>query len=535
MRDFIRRTWRYGAAAVLIALCVVMMLPYFPSSSANPQPVTQAALPSPTVAPIFSQQSAATVLPTLQPTPEKTPQPTPKPTPAPIDAGIYTVTAPNGAKLYDHPVDGLLKSVPVESGELVEVLKGNMEYALIDSPVLEKAGYVKTELLSPGVVLTEETTAPGQTWQINFKNGYAALYAERSHTADVLAKLYHGYRVSVLDYSGVFAKVSRNGVTGYVIASYLEKQGVQDYQSQLQIVNPVESYTYEQMVFDLKTLEALYPELMKLTSIGQSEQGRELYCAVVGEENAEHQVFVQASIHAREHMTTTLAMAQLETLLQAGGVQDVCFHIVPMSNPDGVTLSQQAQMSPLAKEAHAYDLKNKFTGYKKEASYLATWKANANGVDLNRNFDVNWEKLENREQPSMERYNGAQAADQKETQALVSYTQQHSFDAALSYHCSGSLIYYTQVSDRTVTKQNRSLAQTIGAGTDYPIFARTLDSGCGYTDWASETLGIPAVTIEFGSQTAPLKIGEFPSLWARCQNLLFDAANWAIAQSSDSK
>ena len=42
-----------------------------------------------------------------------------------------------------------------------------------------------------------------------------------------------------------------------------------------------------------------------------------------------------------------------------------------------------------------------------EEAYARTWKANAAGVDLNRNFDAGWELLDGRSAPSAEGWRGS--------------------------------------------------------------------------------------------------------------------------------
>ena len=63
--------------------------------------------------------------------------------------------------------------------------------------------------------------------------------------------------------------------------------------------------------------------------------------------NAQHHVLLQGAIHGREHLTAWLLMALADYWLDHGilGYGDVCYHIIPMINPDGVTLSQTQSLS----------------------------------------------------------------------------------------------------------------------------------------------------------------------------------------------
>jgi len=106
-------------------------------------------------------------------------------------------------------------------------------------------------------------------------------------------------------------------------------------------------------------------------------------------------------------MTTQLTMKQIELycLNYYTGMHqkryyselfdEVAFHILPMANPDGVTISQFG-----SKGIRNKNLRQKIEKICKKygngkTSYYTNWKANARGVDLNRNFNVYWKQLNN--------------------------------------------------------------------------------------------------------------------------------------------
>ena len=75
-------------------------------------------------------------------------------------------------------------------------------------------------------------------------------------------------------------------------------------------------YSYESMEHDIHTLIIKYPSLLHGDSLGKTPDGRYLYHLVIGNENAEKQILLFASIHAREYITTPLLMRQTAALLQ---------------------------------------------------------------------------------------------------------------------------------------------------------------------------------------------------------------------------
>jgi g-D-glutamyl-meso-diaminopimelate peptidase len=196
-----------------------------------------------------------------------------------------------------------------------------------------------------------------------------------------------------------------------------------------------------------------------------------------------------------------------------------------MANPDGVTISQTQKMTNPLKAIYEQDKARGLTDLSQK-DYLKTWKANALGVDINRNFPSGWESLDSPDGPSSYRYRGSAPGDQPETKALMAYTQSHSFSATVSYHATGSDLYWQYGTNQAVNSQSYSLASALQAFTKYTVTdAEGLDSG-GYKDWAMDALGIPSVTIEIGSRDCPLPLDEFSTVWARNLNVPAALAAW---------
>jgi len=365
------------------------------------------------------------------------------------------------------------------------------------------------------------------------------LYNGTLPTSKALGKLTNGENVQVDQFEGAFAHVSEiNGKrTGYVLSGYLVSMERDPFLAGLEIVKVSEQYTYGQMMTDLKKLAARYPAKLRLESAGKSLEGRDIAVALLGNPNAAHHVLVQCSIHARENMATLLVMAQLEYCLKYGDaaygsstvgqwLNDVCIHVLPMTNPDGVTISQQAMMTSKLEQIYKQDIKHKYTNLS-PADYLKAWKANAAGVDINRNFPSGWLTLDSRATPSSSNYKGALPTNQPETRALADYTVRYAFDATISYHATGGRLYWQYGSNKQVNSKSYDLALAVRACTQYQLQDSTdkLDAG-GYKDWVMDSLGIPSLTIEIGSRDCPLPLDEFDTIWQRNRNVLAAVARW---------
>ena len=74
-------------------------------------------------------------------------------------------------------------------------------------------------------------------------------------------------------------------------------------------------------------------------------------------------------------------------------LQDTAIHVICMVNPDGVSISQQGldgvQTDTVRKNLE--QISQMDGASLSDNDYLEQWKSNANGVDLNRNFDALWD------------------------------------------------------------------------------------------------------------------------------------------------
>lgn len=278
-------------------------------------------------------------------------------------------------------------------------------------------------------------------------------------------------------------------------------------------------YSYKVMERDIASLQQLYPDILHTEVFSCSTQGRALYDIILGNVHAPHTLLVQAGIHGREWLNCLLVMMQVSALCQCMNgrkkffykglsygrlFSQVCVHILPMTNPDGVTISQQK--NPL-------------------------WKANARGVNLNSNFLAGFDSLPSSKFPHYKDYKGPSCHSETESRALVNLTKALCPDAVISYHETGSLIYFNYGQQGTLKKRCNHLAHAIAGVSGYPLDPVCAVSG-GYSDWCVRCLHIPACTIETGSGRAPLGYGQLLSIWQQNRLVIPAAAAFSIHSSA---
>ena len=212
--------------------------------------------------------------------------------------------------------------------------------------------------------------------------------------------------------------------------------------------------------------------------IGKSLLGENIYYFKV-KKTSYPKIIVQYSIHAREYVTSYLALRQMEDFIKFSKFGLVYF--VPMLNPDGVKICLNG---------------------KKE------YKSNGRGVDLNVNFDAKWGRgVTNKKIAGDSDYIGKYPFSEPESRALRDFTLKVKPDFTISYHSKGEEIYYSFSQTGKRLERDYQLALQVESVTGYKI-KETPGSCGGYKDWCIDKLKIPSITIEVGSDDKVHPLGE---------------------------
>ncbi len=302
------------------------------------------------------------------------------------------------------------------------------------------------------------------------------------------------------------------------------------------VVNPKQIYTYDILVRDLNKLAAAYPGLIKLDSIGKSEYGRDILQADLGK--GEAVVLLNGSHHAREWITTILLMTMLDRYAQAYDRGDtwngqpvrelldrVTLRFIPMVNPDGVTLQQQG-LSAFPEEDHAALL-----AMNDGSSNFKRWKANAKGIDLNRQYPADWANIRDPEPgPHYMNYKGKAPLQAKEAQALYDATLATQPEIALAYHSSGEILYWHFHNDKANVSRDSALARRYAGMTGYRVVSPTSNpSGGGFTDWFIQQFGRSGLTPELGRPAGETHVPL--TAWDRIWNQ-HRSTGWMLAEEA---
>ncbi len=282
-------------------------------------------------------------------------------------------------------------------------------------------------------------------------------------------------------------------------------------------------YDYKDMVKDIEKLTLYFPNYVTSQVLGQSVDGRDFYCLTFGNPYAKKQVLIQASMHAREWKNTQLIMAQLEYYCRkykSGSYKkasykklfdSVCFYIMPMTNPDGVTISQHG--------ANALNNAALRRLVKKTHQSAKTWKSNGRGVNLNYNFDTGWKNINCGAGPASSRSKGTKAVSEPESRIMADFVGSHSLCAVVSLHEVGNVIYWNYGQKGALAKKSTSLVNTIRGVTGYMKLGQYCNSG-GFSDWCSHKKKIPSCTVETGTIAAPVSHSQFKTMYRQTLKIL---------------
>ncbi len=278
------------------------------------------------------------------------------------------------------------------------------------------------------------------------------------------------------------------------------------------IIDVSKRYTYSTLTADLTKLQKAYPSLIKTGTIGNSAAGRKIPYFKLGK--GTKNVLVVASLHAREHITSKYIMLcaaeYCNAFMSESGkygnydmkalLMKYTVFIVPNANPDGLEIVANGK-SPTVTIP-------KFS--------RSNYKANARGVDLNRNFPLGWSQLNNgTKAPANAFYKGKTAGSEPETKALISLCKKYRFDFVLSFHITGECVFWGDTYRTTYNDTYKTFAKKITNVTGFYLPPPTADStsyGGGFENWFRHLYNKPGLCIElvhYNYTTSPTTNNDF--------------------------
>jgi len=263
----------------------------------------------------------------------------------------------------------------------------------------------------------------------------------------------------------------------------------------------------------MEQLGLRYGEITELREIGKSVDGHSILALGIG--NGKDNVLILGGMHGREAITSVLLLDQIEEILIAytsedtysyGGYQtkkildDVCLWFVPLMNPDGAEISMNRGIT--------LDNQVLLKSIVQEEQDLGKWKANLNGVDLNRNFTQ--DKFGTLEDYGYAYNPGPKPFSEPETRAIVDFTNEKNFVGALNVHAAGEIIYWDIPYEGIAQRLSNITGYSLVPPSENPPMAT-------YDTWYFSETGNPVLTIEIGEGflLGPMEFEKYDGLWEK--------------------
>lgn len=282
-------------------------------------------------------------------------------------------------------------------------------------------------------------------------------------------------------------------------------------------------YDYTMLAGDCNALARRY-KFCDLFSIGESVMEKKLYCIKAG--NGQKKLFVNGAHHGLEYLTAAFIIRFLNEYCSTYVSSErffgydteklfskVTLFAVPMVNPDGVDIA-----------VNGIDITNPYHRQLISKvgihSFNKVWQANANGVDINHNYNAGWRAV--KAYPAPSGFGGEAPESEPETKAIVDLVCREKFDMLIAFHSQGGEIYYDF--DGSVPERSYAAAQRMAAESGYSLERPTGTAAFGgCKDWFIREFSKSGFTVEMGKGTNPLPLEALDDIYEENARIILSA------------
>lgn len=282
-------------------------------------------------------------------------------------------------------------------------------------------------------------------------------------------------------------------------------------------------YDYNMLIKDCNMLVKEYG-FCDFYSVSESVMEKKLCCLRVG--SGSKKIFVNGAHHGLEYLTSAFIVRFFESYCKAYAdntdffgydvkklYDSVSLYAVPMVNPDGVDIA-----------VNGIDITNpyhrKLISMVGIHSFNKVWQANANGVDINHNYDAGWQAVKT--YPSPTGYAGPYSESEPETKAMVELIKTEKFDMLIAFHSQGGEIYYDF--DGSVPEKSYELVNKMAQVSGYtPSVPSGTAAYGGCKDWFIKEFSKSGFTVEIGKGKNPLPVEMLDKIFEENAKIILSA------------
>jgi carboxypeptidase T len=282
--------------------------------------------------------------------------------------------------------------------------------------------------------------------------------------------------------------------------------------------DPYHYHTYQELTDELHSLQENHSEIMSLTSIGKTYEGRDVWLVKLSDnvslDENEPGILFMGAHHGNEKPSYEVCLFFIRYMVEQyenssrpevrSALESTQIYVIPMVNPDGVEANTRKNCAP---NHGPFGLNSTITSY---------------GVNLNRNYGDPWflsyifparYYLPFILLDLSPNYRGPYPFSENETKAVKNFIKTHTISISLSYHTYGEFIIYPWMHTSRKTRDEplfRSVGENITLINNYrlvvkkdrliPLYGGTLGSS---ENWLYRAAGIISFTVEVCNERVP--------------------------------
>lgn len=247
------------------------------------------------------------------------------------------------------------------------------------------------------------------------------------------------------------------------------------------------------MKYDFDYYKSSLTDFENIFSLGKTIMNNDIYCIKIG--TGKIPVLFTAAYHGLEYLTSYALLEFLKKYKNMSCYHDkISLYAVPMVNPDGVDIA----VNGINPKNFIHRIIIKKLGI---IDFTHLWQSNAFGVDINHNFDANWNSV--KDTISYSKYGGEYPCSEIETKIITGLMEQIKPELFLAFHSQGKEIYYDF--NNMENKNAKTAAEKIAEKCGYTVSTAVGTAAFGGAkDFFIQKYHKKAFTIELGEGKNPL-------------------------------
>ncbi|MGN0499220.1 MAG: M14 family zinc carboxypeptidase [Acutalibacteraceae bacterium] len=259
------------------------------------------------------------------------------------------------------------------------------------------------------------------------------------------------------------------------------------------VINFNVNHTSKMVRDEINCLSKMYPELLKVSSVGKSIKGKDISLVKMG--FGSKKGFIYAGCHSREDLAVNFTLRSIaeyaKTYYSSSGMlgsyniksllNKYTLYIIPCCNPDGLDICNSG-------ENPTFNFPNLVRGQ---------YKGNARNVNINRNFPYGWYDSRSGEKNSISN-KGTNPGSEPETQAIMNLCKSNKFEWGIDIHILSGGIYW-RANHTGVIPNDYSFASKVSNSSGLPLFDAGYDEanyGGTFSNWFRDYFKKPAICVE---------------------------------------